>query len=120
MTREDLDAIEARFGATGKSLWPMGKILEYCDEAQAAFLSYVRTDVPALIAEVKRQNAEIERLTRERDAAVADLEPYQDWRGCDSCMFDEYCGYAPDKSKCADCDEFSNWEWRGVKETVNG
>ena len=109
MTRENLGSIKARFGATGKSFWPMGKILEHCDEAQAAFLSYVRMDVPALIAKV-------ERLIIERDAAVADL------REAIAIVCDDACKFCKNSLECAICctGVEDKWEWRGVQEAVNG
>jgi len=75
----------------------------------AEFIAHARQDVPALIAEVKHQNAEIERLTRERDAAVADLrrssKAHEDCHACAHvggntarCDFGEDC-----------------WEWRGAQ-----
>ena len=47
---------------------------DYLDHPDAEFIAHARQDVPALIAEVKRLNSEAERLTKERDAAVNDLE----------------------------------------------
>jgi len=75
----------------------------------AEFIAHARADVPALIAEVKRMNAEVERLTRERDAAVADLrrvsKAHEDCHACAHiggntarCDFGEDC-----------------WEWRGAQ-----
>ena len=108
MMREELGAIEARLN-TARTMNAIEDDEDDCENNVSRFYEH---DVSMLATEVKR-------LQSERDAAVADLEPHPDWSGCDSCMFDEYCGYAPDKSKCANCDEFSKWEWRGVKENGN-
>jgi len=40
----------------------------------AEFIAHARQDIPALIAENKRLNAELERMTMEYDSAVADVE----------------------------------------------
>lgn len=41
-----------------------GTITDYLDEADAEFIAHARTDVPALLAEVDRQAAEIDRLRK--------------------------------------------------------
>lgn len=56
---------------------------------------------------------EIERLKRERDAAIEDCSGY-----CESCQFEKDCakhdmnGAAPMRWYCGDCED---WEWRGVQ-----
>ena len=53
--------------------------------------------------------AELERVTRERDAAVEDLEILSD---CETCLHnnDEACEH------CCDIIVRGNWQWRGAKE----
>jgi len=53
--------------------------------------------------------AEVERLTRERDAAIADLDAYKVDK-CSACRFNVD---NPDALGCTFC---SGWQWRGVKE----
>lgn len=105
----------------------------------AIFLKNVREDIPFLLGEIDRLNAEVEeyhkwqegklgveeyltlnvkyqklyaennRLTAELSSAVADLNIAKD---CETCRFDII-----DKDACQ-CDEFGsscNYEWRGVQ-----
>ena len=58
--------------------------------ANAEFIAHSRRDVPALLAEVGRQNAEMDRLKSEYDSAVADLETLLD--EIDNCLV---CGPSP-------------------------
>lgn len=69
--------------------------------------------------------AYIQRLERERDAAVEQLKEVDriDLFSCSHCKHDELCD--PDLGACADCDKncpcskcshMSNWQWRGVQE----
>ena len=53
--------------------------------------------------------ADLERVTRERDAAVEDLEILSD---CETCLHndDEACEH------CCDIIVRGNWQWRGAKE----
>ena len=126
MTQEELDAIEAREKAASPGPWwistenkiiiPMGGANEKSSE-NAQFVFHARRDVPALLAEVKRLNAEKEHLTRECDAAVADLQEaataisYQSI--CKLCSRSDCCvayerGHRPLHCK--------GWQWRGVRE----
>lgn len=86
------------------------------DESNCNVLDYV--DEAADLIETLA--AELERVKRERDAAVADLKGL-----CDVCAHFETC----DGPWCGDCDSFdgcespcktcpaeSNWQWRGAKE----
>lgn len=82
-------------------------------------LSGVRPMLEAADA-LEAQAAEIERLTRERDAAVADLR-HAILRE-DECTFCAHCCaggeplYRPNEQYlafCRDCDDLSNFEWRG-------
>jgi len=80
----------------------------------AEFIAHARQDVPALITEVKRQNAEIERLTIERDSVVADLRASAPCKCCKH--YDETLRGFP-CSKCSEKvgNQCSDWEWRGVQ-----
>jgi len=85
----------------------------------AMFVAHSRKDVPALISEVKRLKAEAERLTIERNAAVADLLAHiiTNGDGCKYCKHDN----SGESYECANCDRYDDrfydqWEWRGVRE----
>ena len=62
--------------------------------------------------------AELEKVKRERDAAVRDIR-----HDCDTCKhkeaclsndFCEECGHAEsDNTPCCSCHNLCNWEWRG-------
>jgi len=88
------------------------------DNPDAEFIAHARQDVSALLAKVKRLNAEKERLTRERDAAIKDLREL-------SFYHHSPCKYCRDKETgtnddpCCTCKNDKNypiWEWRGVQE----
>jgi len=78
--------------------------------------------------EIERLKRKVELLTRERDAAVADLTHYTKnyyvqseklSTPCDSC---KYGSNAHNVEICASCDvdintQDSNWEWRGADTT---
>ena len=134
----DLEAIEARAKAATRGPWyeegwftenEDGDYVEI-EPADAAFTAHAREDIPALLAEVKRLNAENEAMqsiarhaeeldeqlaavTAERDAAVNDL------RG--KC---QYCVRQPMRrlsdgqldALCATCQEYNkcNWKYRGA------
>ena len=118
MKREELEAIEAREQAAAPGPWwltignrivcPRGHTIKNTI-SNMLFSAHARQDVPALLAEVKRLNAETERLARERNAAVADLrrvsKAHEDCHACAHiggntarCDFGEDC-----------------WEWRGAR-----
>jgi len=84
------------------------------DHPDAEFIAHARRDVPALLAEAKRLNADNERLRRERDAAVADLAAahHGNLIPCETCKFryDTPCKMSCDPESAVD------WEWRGVRE----
>jgi len=70
----------------------------------AEFIAHSRQDVPALIAEVKR-------LERERDAAIADL------READNCDYCRHSSLSNTDHPCTNCfgGDCDFWEWRGVQ-----
>ena len=94
----DLEAIEARVKAASEGPWyeegwftedEDGDYVEI-EPADAVFISHAREDIPALLAEVKRQAAEIAAVTAERDAAIKDINLLEDCgvckhHDCDSC-----------------------------------
>ena len=88
-------------------------------ENNADFIAHAREDIPALLAEVKRQADEIEAVTAERDAAVEDLRKNRA-RKCDCCA---YAGRS-ERWPCVDCQSsISNygdgWKWRGAGKEQN-
>lgn len=65
----------------------------------ADFIAAAREDTPYLLSE-------IERLTAERDVAVAEIP-----ESCANCFsLDEW----PHGSRCKNCDEHSKWQWCGL------
>ena len=133
----DLEAIEARANAATPGPWGEGgatvydeQLIPIChcmatrdrykDERQNAdFIAHAREDIPALLAEVKRQAAEIAVVTAERDAAVEDLRKNRA-RKCDCCA---YAGRS-ERWPCVDCQSsISNygdgWKWSGAGKEQN-
>ena len=124
----DLNAIEARAKAATRGPWyeegwftenEDGDYVEI-EPADAAFSTHAREDIPALLAEVKRQAAELAAVTAERDAAVNEL------RG--KC---QYCARQPMRrlsdgqldALCVTCQKYNkcNWKYRGAgKEQKHG
>lgn len=79
------------------------------EEAEA--VQAIEWDIPICTANHILEAADaIERLQRERDAAVRDL---RDECGCTFCRFGEY-EMSELPRRCRDCFHFENWEWRGV------
>ena len=82
------------------------------------FLDYA-TALSTLQAEDEKLRAELERVKRERDAAVAS------WRGfCAKCAWNgkQYLADGKMDDRCKTCRENGkcNWQWRGQKEDGNG
>ena len=94
---------------------------DYMNDADADFIAHAREDIPALLAEVRRQAAEIASVTAERDEAVEDLRKNRA-KKCDCCA---YAGRS-ERWPCVDCQSsISNygdgWKWRGAgKEQKHG
>jgi len=141
MTREELGAIEAREAAATPGPWEARiwninweityyvsmpndilKVSSYTLEDHeredenyryvndnAEFIAHARADVPALIAEVKH-------LTRERDAAVADLQISAKCQTCKDYNPDDGCCYLDYGRGAGEaCEHHDNWQWRGVR-----
>ena len=95
MIREELEAIEARLNTRCESLINMD-----------LFAKNVDGDMATLIAEV-------ERLTRERDALFIDLK---EGTVCDYCIHANSYNDPP----CQECSRKNDhWKWRGVREADN-
>ena len=117
MTLERLDTIKARHDAgLPDDIWPEDGRVSNADMLKALaktnkHISQDRRDIAALITEV-------EHLTRKCDAAIADL------REAISTVCDDECRFCKhgNSTECAICniDVGSKWEWRRVRETVNG
>lgn len=69
----------------------------------------IMTDTADLIRELLER---AEKAERERDAAVRDLRE----RAIESCSECNDCLYRTARSFCTDCNDGSNWKWRGVQE----
>lgn len=83
------------------------------------FLLDAATAISTLQAENEKLRAELERVKRERDAAVAS------WRGfCAKCAWNgkQYLADGKMDDRCKTCRENGkcNWQWRGQKEDGNG
>lgn len=63
-----------------------------------------------LEAENEKLRAELEQVKRERDAAVTDLKAV----GKGECWVCKH--FRNGGQKCRNCEDGSNWEWRGQKE----
>jgi hypothetical protein len=91
-------------------------------DKNAEFIAHARQDIPDLLDE-------IERLTRERNAAVKDLNELRRKSGpkCFACIHsNNNARYDRDYSrdKCVLCESpYSNygsaWQWRGLEEVIN-
>ena len=57
---------------------------------------------------------EIEKLRKERDAAVATLEEAMSPGAFDGCSICKYNSFDGTREPCSSCSCGSNWEWRGV------
>ena len=77
-------------------------------ESEHAHRIHAEQHADDFLRDCEQLNAELERVTAERDGAVRDLELFAT---CDTCKFGEM-KMAYD---CLGCDHASNWKWRGVK-----
>ena len=85
------------------------------DQAEAT-LDFCRTKD----AEIIRLGQERNRLKRERDQAVEDLNTLRkrsDWK-CEACYYNDHYN----RDICTGCEynNDNNWQWRGVQEENNG
>ena len=83
-----------------------------------------------LAAKVEQLQSELEQVKRERDAAVNEIKACYDIQGIDDyypiydlgiCMCCSHYSDVVDRANgeelaCYDCQNASNWQWRGVKE----
>ena len=83
-----------------------------CKACQKSIKQDAATALSTLQAENEKLRAELERVKRERDAAVEGL------RVCsiENNMECQYCLYRTARSFCWNCTDGSNWKWRGQKE----
>lgn len=94
-----VDTIKQAFDIFSKMELPTGE--------QECTLS--RDSAMSLIDEIESLSAQLEQVTRERDAAVEDLSAH---RPCDA------CGYEPQEDACMRCRSYAErpyWKWRGVE-----
>lgn len=57
---------------------------------------------------------DIEKLRKERDAAVATLEEAMSLAAFNGCSICKYNSFDGTREPCSSCNCGSNWEWRGV------
>lgn len=67
-------------------------------------------------AEIIRRGRECNRLKRERDQAVEDLDTLRkrsNWK-CEACYYNDHY----DRDICTGCEynNYNNWQWRGIQE----
>lgn len=104
------------------------EILRYCEESGArcgGCPSGETNGIPnchsqSHIADlIESLSAQLEQVTRERDAAVEDLRGY-----CSTCVFKKPCivtgcvgdmGEVCKQCPCLDCADGRKWQWRGVE-----
>lgn len=105
--------------------------LNYINHPNADFIAHAREDIPWLLGEVEhlthmleiyrmtrgslseyceRLQAEVARLTAERDAAVEDLKVVACWGICSACVHEYQQNNSPCNSDTEKC-----FAWRGVK-----
>lgn len=96
-----------------EDLDPIAVLDAHCGQTDnAAFIARARTDLPDLYAENEALRAELERVTRELEAAKFQLQGR-----CETCAFVEDCAKHDNNdlyehSWYEDCDE---WGWRGPR-----
>lgn len=70
----------------------------------------------------KNLTEELERVKRERDAAIADLKHGDNCDICAHTACDRDCDFECDTCtfdcKCRTCRDECNWEWRGIKDAT--
>ena len=69
---------------------------------------------------IETLESELDRLKRERDQAVEDLNTLRkrsDWK-CEACYYNDHYN----RDICTGCEynNDNNWQWRGVQEENNG
>ena len=75
-------------------------------------------DVARAIDLIESLSAQLEQVTKERDAAVEELNKL---KRCEHCVgYEEFLKIDGDIERCNECDEHSLWQWRGVKKEVEG
>ena len=131
----DLNAIEARAKAATRGPWyeegwftenEDGDYVEI-EPADAAFSAHAREDIPALLAEVKRQAAELAAVTAERDDAVRHMkiiaDTYRENVGddgiCGLCEYDAYNGIEGYANECPGFESNECFSWRGAGKEQN-
>ena len=62
---------------------------------------------------------EVEKLRKERDAAVATLQEAMRPGAFDGCSACKHGMINPKEEPCASCEVGSNWEWRGVVDATD-
>ena len=80
-----------------------GKVVDW------ASIEYAHTIDPETLPIVRQLREELAKVTAERDAAVSDLRG----RAIESYAECMYCLYRTAKSFCWNCNDGSNWTWRG-------
>ena len=91
-----------------------------CIEFPYAVHTMLQTDADL----IESLSAQLDQVTRERDAAVEDLRGY-----CSTCVFKKPCivtgcvgdmGEACKQCPCLDCANGRKWQWRGAEKEVEG
>lgn len=77
-------------------------------------------DLKSAADAIEALESELDRLKRERDQAVEDLNTLRkrsDWK-CEACYYNDHYN----RDICTGCEynNDNNWQWRGVQEENNG
>ena len=77
-------------------------------------------DLKSAADAIEALESELDRLRRERDQAVEDLNTLRkrsDWK-CEACYYNDHYN----RDICTGCEynNDNNWQWRGVQEENNG
>ncbi len=85
-------------------------------ESLAAELEQVKQERDGLNILLAQAQSMLETRTRERDAAVKDVEELCKEHSCNTCHYCEHYDEEYVSNDCMDCIDDCNWLWRGVKE----
>jgi hypothetical protein len=90
----------------------VAKRIEEEAESVSGGTNYLASQLRCAIRDIERLSAQLEQVTRERDAAIKDID-----RWCGTCKRSylnddtvDICKYAKECNKC------NYWQWRGVQE----
>ena len=95
-----------------KKLRSTVKLEAYYNSEYNGLYNQAADTLEKLQAENEKLLAELERVKRERDAAIKDIWVSK-WT---SCKYGKDCTFTSTRTGFPDCAGCGDWEWRGVKE----